>query len=116
LRLRAISSAVEHSLHTGGVAGSIPASPTIIFNNLRSLIRSDVRASYHIATERARFDSGPGGANLRRDQPGGSSTVNRMVAGSSPARGANVFRALDAVLETLPTLIFVLNRHPVVTG
>jgi hypothetical protein len=26
---RAISSAVEHSLHTGGVAGSIPASPTI---------------------------------------------------------------------------------------
>jgi hypothetical protein len=29
LRLRAISSAVEHSLHTGGVAGSIPASPTI---------------------------------------------------------------------------------------
>ena len=25
---RAISSAVEHSLHTGGVAGSIPASPT----------------------------------------------------------------------------------------
>jgi hypothetical protein len=25
----AISSAVEHSLHTGGVAGSIPASPTI---------------------------------------------------------------------------------------
>ena len=28
---RAISSAGEHTLHTGGVAGSIPASPTIIF-------------------------------------------------------------------------------------
>jgi hypothetical protein len=29
LEAGAISSAVEHSLHTGGVAGSIPASPTI---------------------------------------------------------------------------------------
>ena len=28
-RHRAISSAVEHTLHTGGVAGSIPASPTM---------------------------------------------------------------------------------------
>jgi hypothetical protein len=28
LEAGAISSAVEHSLHTGGVAGSIPASPT----------------------------------------------------------------------------------------
>jgi hypothetical protein len=31
LEAGAISSAVEHSLHTGGVAGSIPASPTKIF-------------------------------------------------------------------------------------
>src|SRR5277367_6779739 len=37
LRLRAISSAVEHSLHTGGVAGSIPASPTIFHKWFQSL-------------------------------------------------------------------------------
>ena len=34
LTCRAISSAGEHSLHTGGVAGSIPASPT---NNVKDL-------------------------------------------------------------------------------
>src|SRR5438034_3375518 len=34
--LRAISSVVEHLLHTQGVAGSIPASRTILFPNVFS--------------------------------------------------------------------------------
>jgi hypothetical protein len=38
LEAGAISSAVEHSLHTGGVAGSIPASPTIFTLTHQSLI------------------------------------------------------------------------------
>ncbi len=33
-RFRARSSAGEHRLHTAGVAGSIPAAPTISFNDL----------------------------------------------------------------------------------
>jgi hypothetical protein len=38
LEAGAISSAVEHSLHTGGVAGSIPASPTKIYQLIQCLI------------------------------------------------------------------------------
>ena len=34
---RAISSAGEHTLHTGGVAGSIPASPTIFLPQIDAL-------------------------------------------------------------------------------
>jgi hypothetical protein len=37
LEAGAISSAVEHSLHTGGVAGSIPASPTSNSRALRQI-------------------------------------------------------------------------------
>ena len=33
-RAWARSSVVEHTLHTGGVAGSIPAAPTMPFNDL----------------------------------------------------------------------------------
>src|SRR5271165_2939524 len=44
-RKRAISSAVEHSLHTGGVAGSIPASPTISSQNRSLSPPCDVRCA-----------------------------------------------------------------------
>ncbi len=36
LTCRAISSAGEHSLHTGGVTGSIPVSPTILLHTARA--------------------------------------------------------------------------------
>ena len=39
-RKRAISSAVEHSLHTGGAASSIPASPTIQSEQTDTVSRS----------------------------------------------------------------------------
>ncbi len=52
--MRARSSAGEHRLHTAGVAGSIPAAPTIYFNDL------DEHALFHeegIATTYARFQA-----------------------------------------------------------
>ena len=48
LRARAISSAVEHCLHTAGVTGSIPVSPTTrrnrICRNLHVSLRQDCGA------------------------------------------------------------------------
>ena len=53
LTCRAISSAGEHSLHTGGVTGSIPVSPTIFFIDRRlhlPLIPSSIRTTSPGAT------------------------------------------------------------------
>jgi hypothetical protein len=58
---RAISSAVEHSLHTGGVAGSIPASPTSNFNDLARPECSSFYSGKHQGGTAREISPGPEG-------------------------------------------------------